>query len=37
MINSHYSNVWAPDIQNLPQLKTYRPFKKEFETEEYLL
>jgi hypothetical protein len=37
LINSYYSNIWARDIQNLPKLRTYRLFKREFKTEEYLL
>lgn len=37
LITNHHSRIWTRDIQNVPKLRTYRLFKTEFKTEEYLL
>ena len=35
-LNVYYARKWQEDVQHVPKLRTYRVFKTEFKTEEYV-
>ena len=35
-LNVFYTRKWQEDVQHVPKLRTYRVFKSEFKTEEYV-